>query len=290
MDDLTEFLNKSPSETRGTLLDLARRQAAARDSGDLLAQWARDGSVSLSEIDLRMSVALDGLALDAALDYESLLLSPVAPLGSSSVVAPTSQDRALSTTRGTEVVSDPTNVLAIECARRLLVDPSTDVRLCTSHQTLRMQTVGSAPGRTQHFRLFALAEAGRGRPDDGFEVEAVVRQLTTFNRFFDACAPRGFTFPNRRAIVRTAPTRTTLGDRISDALRTRLDHVEIVREPLDSDYYGGLRVGFGATDRSGDFQELADLGAFDWVAHLTTNARQRFVASGLGIQLVPALF
>jgi hypothetical protein len=255
-----------------------------------MAQWSHDGTVGVGEVDQRTTVALDALVLDAAGEYEALQLSPVAPLGVTSVVAPTSQDRVLTSTRGTEVVSDPTNVLALESARRLASDPDREVRLCTSHQTLRMQPVGDEPGRTRHFRLFAMSDAGRGRPDDGFEVAAVTRQLEAFDRFFDACAARGHEFPGRRAIIRTAPERDVLGDRIASALSERLGHAELVREPLESEYYGGLRVGFGAHASSGEFVELADLGAFDWVAQLTHDARQRFVASGLGIQLVPLLF
>lgn len=290
MSDLDEFLGRSPSQTRGTLLELARRQTAAREPRDLMAQWQRDGSVAPGEVDQRTTVALDALVLDAAEGYEARVLSPVAPLGATSVVAPTSQDRVLSTTRATEVVSDPTNVLALESAHRLAADPDLDVRLCTSHQSLRMQPVDDAPGRTRHFRLFAMSDAGRGRADDGFEVAAVVRQLTTFDRFFDACAARGHELPDRRAIIRTSAASQVLGDRVTAALNERLPHVELVREPLESDYYHGLRVGFGARDRSGEFVELGDLGVFDWVARLTHDARQRFVASGLGIQLVPLLF
>ena len=103
-----------------------------------MPQWAS------SPVDLRTSVAYDALALDAAEGYEGLLLSPVTPLGSTSVLAPTSQDRTLSTIRASEVVSDPTNVLALESGRRLLADPSAHVRLCTTHQVLRMQPTGRA--------------------------------------------------------------------------------------------------------------------------------------------------
>ena len=76
-----------------------------------------------------------------------------------------------------EVVSDPTNPLALEAAGRLRRDPGTTVRLATLHQTLRMQPVPAGAGFTRHFRLFALADAGRARGDDAFETEAVVAHL-----------------------------------------------------------------------------------------------------------------
>ncbi|MGH3706187.1 MAG: hypothetical protein ACRDT9_16240, partial [Agromyces sp.] len=244
-----------------------------------------------SPIDQRLACTLDRLALDSAPEFDALLLSPVTPLGTGSVVAPTSQDRAVSTIRSTEVVSDPTNVLALESAKRL-ADGAAEVRLATVHQTLRAQPVAGADGiRTQHFRLLALSEAGRGLPDDGFEVRAVVRQLAVFDRVFDACeAELGVELPHRRAVVRVGSRAEPLAARVSTALSERLPHVQLETEALDSTYYHGLRVGFGARDRSGAFVEIADLGRFDWVARLVGDRRLRFVSSGLGMQLLPFLF
>jgi hypothetical protein len=117
-------------------------------------------------LDQRTVHRLDGLALEAADQFEALQLSPVAPLGSCSVVAPTSQDRTLSSVRGTEVVSDPTNVLALECVRRLPEQPASHVHLCTIHQVLRVHALPPNTGFSRHFRLFALA-GGRSRPRRG---------------------------------------------------------------------------------------------------------------------------
>lgn len=286
------YADGSPSETRGELLGLVRRQADSRRPVDLLAQYRRDGFVMPSMLDQRMANTLDGLGLEAAEGFEAVLLSPVAPLGTNSVVAPTSQDRTLSTTRGSEVVSDPTNVLALECAARLLAAPQPVVRLATVHQTLRAQSVTNPDGaRSQHFRLLALAEAGAGLPDDGFEVQAVARQLRAYDRLFDLCAgTMPVQFPGRRAIIRVDERGQALAERIAARLAEAVPHVELTTEPLESKYYAGLRVGFGATGRSGEFVEIADLGRFDWVAQLTSDRRNRFVASGFGIQLVPLLF
>jgi hypothetical protein len=288
--DLSELLALSPSESRGLLMGLARAQVARRSPRDVLAQWSRDATVRPSSVDLRMTVRFDALALEAAVGYDALLLSPVAPLGVNAVVAPTSEDRTLATTRGSEVVSDPTNVLAVESARRLVLDPEAEVRLCTSHQILRMQQAPTTKGRSQHFRLFALSDAGRGRPDHDFEVSAVLRQIGVYSKLLDSCEPLGLTFPDRAVILRASVDRQVLGDRIAEALASSHPALRVHREPLVSVYYGGLRVGFGAVDRAGEFQEIVDLGAFDWVAQYVNDARQRFVASAIGIQLLALLF
>jgi hypothetical protein len=288
--DLSDLLALSPSESRGLLMGLARAQVARRSPRDVLAQWSRDATVRPSSVDLRTTVRFDALALEAAVGYDALLLSPVAPLGINAVVAPTSEDRTLATTRGSEVVSDPTNVLAVESARHLVLDPEAEVHLCTSHQILRMQQAPTTEGRSQHFRLFALSDAGRGRPDHDFEVHAVLRQIGVYSKLLDSCEDLGLTFPDRAVILRTSADRQVLGDRIAEALRSSHPTLQVHQEPLVSAYYGGLRVGFGAADRTGEFQEVVDLGAFDWVAQYLSDARQRFVASAIGIQLLALLF
>jgi hypothetical protein len=53
-------------------------------------------------------------------------LSPVTPLGTCGVVGPVSQNRVVSTVRGTEVVSDSTNALAVEAATRRRDRPKVD--------------------------------------------------------------------------------------------------------------------------------------------------------------------
>jgi len=291
MDEQTRKRRATPSDRRGELLAGARDEAARRRPADLLARWSTDATVGPSPVDLRTSVAYDALALDAAEAYEGLLLSPVTPLGSTSVLAPTSQDRTLSTIRATEVVSDPTNVLALECGRRLRVDPSAHVRLCTTHQVLRMQPTGREPGRTQHFRLFVMADAGPGLADDGFEVAAVVAQLEAYRRILDTAGlTHAVHWERPAAIVRSDGTSPALADRVVAALRAAQPDVEVRTEQLVSDYYHGLRVGYGVHTRSGDFVEIVDLGLFDWVAQLTGSRRHRFVASAIGIQLLALLF
>ncbi|MEZ4384519.1 MAG: hypothetical protein R3A79_24535 [Nannocystaceae bacterium] len=289
-DALRELFDRPPSATTPALLELCAQQARGRRPAALVEQRRRDRFVEPSSLDLRLAHALDGLALAAARDYEALLLSPVAPLGSCSVVAPTAQDRTLSALRGTEVVSDPTNVLAIECAHRMRSAGPKPLRLCTIHQVLRAQPVPPVPGFSRHFRLFALADAGRSGAADGFEVDAVVRQLGVYDRLFDAAAALGCAFPERRAVVHATAETATLGDRVAAALRERAPVIAVERAELDSPYYAGLRVLFGAARPDGAFAPIVDVGRFDWLAALAANRKLRYVASGCGLQLLPTLF
>src|SRR5262249_30965104 len=107
------------SELQSMLLEVMRRRAAARTPAEVLAQDRRDRVTRPAPVDQRVAIAIDGHLLAAADGFEALELSPVAPLGVCSTMAPTDQHRVLSALRGTEVSSDPTNVLALECAIRM---------------------------------------------------------------------------------------------------------------------------------------------------------------------------
>jgi hypothetical protein len=281
--------DRKPSELLPVLLEVARRLSARRRPTDLLDQRARDAFVTPSALDLRVALQFDALALSVAADFEALLLSPLAPLGACAVVSPTTQDRSVTTSRTTEVVSDPTNVLAIECARRMLAGER-HVRLCTVHQVVRPQRYAPRSGHSQHFRLFALAEAGAARAENGFEVEAITGHARLFVRLLDGAAGLGCTVRGRRAKLLVAADAAVLGDRVYASLGAALPGLPIEVVPFTSGYYDGIRLLVGAEAPSGEWYELGDVGLFDWMAKLTSNRRMRFVAAGLGIQLLPLLF
>src|SRR5262245_30325453 len=107
------------SELWSLLLGVLEQRARAKTPAALLEQWGRDRFVQPSAIDQRTLNELDTQLLAAAAPFEALELAPLAPLGTCSAMGLTSQNKIVSTVRGTEVVSDPTNVLALECVRRL---------------------------------------------------------------------------------------------------------------------------------------------------------------------------
>lgn len=287
---IEHLANRTPSEVLPALLEVVRRQATRRRPSELVGQYERDGFVRPSAVDLRTTLAFDQVALDVASAFEAVLLAPLAALGVCSVVSPTHQDRAVSTIRGTEVVSDPTNVLALECARRLTVDRNAHVRLCTIHQVVRAQRFAARPGFSQHFRMFALAEAGLAQPEHGFEVTAIVDHVVLFHRLMAAFEPMGCRFAGHRAVLLTSTTKRACSYRIRDRLRDALPELPFVETELESNYYDGVRVMLEVDDLAGNRVPLCDTGLFDWMGKLTSNQRMRFVASGFGLQLVPLMF
>src|SRR5438067_3557863 len=163
----------APSRLWSLLLEVMEARAADRGHAALREQWDRDRFVQPAITDQRTLIEIDRHLLDAAFAFEAIELSPAAPLGVCSLMGRTSQNKVLSALRGTEVVSDPTNVLALECARRLRRlrdDAARTVRLATCHRCVRAQEIPKRPGHAAHFRLFCLATAGREQKDHAFTV------------------------------------------------------------------------------------------------------------------------
>ena len=275
-----------PSRLWSLLLEVADARAASRRPADLVEQWVRDRFVQPALVDQRSLVEVDRHLLAAASGFESIELSPVAPLGVCSLMGHASQNKVLTALRGTEVVSDPTNVMALECARRLRRHAATVVRLATSHRCVRAQEIPKRPGHTANFRIFCLVSAGLERQNHAFAVEAVAEHITVMLHGLDALERHGFAFPDRRITVLATEERAALGDRIIAMLGRPVD-----RALLEHPYYnGGLRFQVAARSSDGIEIPLIDGGVFDWVAQLTSNRRAVYVASGMGSQLVPLLF
>jgi hypothetical protein len=191
--------------------------------------------------------------------------------------------------RGTEVVSDPTNVLALECARRLREDASREVRLVTCHRCVRAQEIPKRPGHAAHFRMFCLVTAGREQKDHAFVVDALVEQITIHLAALDRLEENGYSFADRRVKIFSIPARDALAARIAGAVGDRAAGAAVTREALDHPYYDGLRFQINVRSPRGEDVFLSDGGAFDWLGKLASNRRLGFVASGMGAQLVAYL-
>ena len=164
--NLVEALSEqlSPTDLQSLLIEVYRRRAEALKPRDLLSQYERNRFVQLAQVGPAAMIAFDRLAFKLLPPgFEAVELAPVTPLGTCSVVSTVSQNVAVPTIRNTEVCSDSTNVLALECARRRREAArsnlrSTDrVKLCTSHRLLRAdradRLLHPASGQSRRTRL-----------------------------------------------------------------------------------------------------------------------------------------
>jgi hypothetical protein len=274
------------TELWSLLLSVLEQRAAQRTPTAVRHQWEHDRFVQPSAVDQRTLNDLDSHLLEAAADFEALELSPVAPLAACSAVALTSQNRVLSTVRGTEVVSDPTNVLALESARRLRAAPDTVVKLATSHRCVRTQELPKRAGFAAHFRMFCLTTAGRERKDHAFVTETIIEHIRTHLTALARLEMHGYQFPERSLTILSTSTRAHIAQRIADAIQD----VPVTLDTLEHRYYDGLRFMINVSGPEGGSIPFIDGGAFGWLRTLGANDRLVFVASAMGSQLAAVLF
>lgn len=134
--------------------------------------------------------------------FESVEVSPICPLGTNSVITNLSQNKIMSTTRGSEVVGDPTTCLILECASRRKKFAKKEetlfkrVDLGTFQRVVRMQPFDKSKGYMQHFNLLGIATAARENKYYDFVSKVMLEHLTIWIDFIDHLNNNGYTFEN----------------------------------------------------------------------------------------------
>jgi hypothetical protein len=299
LEVLTQRL--SQSDVQSLLLEVYRRRAQTLTPRHLLQQYEQNRFVQPAAVDPRQLLEFDRLAHSLLpSSFEVLELSPVCPLGTSSVVAPVHQDNAVTTIRNTEVCSDSTNVLALECARRRRASyrgnsrPEADTNLCASHRLLRPHLPENSAS-FPHFRVFSLCTAGRDRGSYGFETAALREHLDFYLRLLHSAGQAGFGLEAVRTnlTVFDASRYPILEANVLEGLSHRYPDVEFMLDQEQGSgqgYYSGVRFKIYARDRAGTEYFLVDGGFTDWTQQLLSNRKERLLISGMGSERFVSLF
>jgi hypothetical protein len=281
----------APTDLQSVLLEVFRVRARSLRPAEVLSSFETNRFVRPSPVSPTRLLQWDETALShLPTDFEALALSPVTPLGTSSAVASVDQNWAVSTARNTEVVSDPTNVLALECAVRrrelLRADPASTipVHLAASHRLVRAQRYDS-PLSATHFASFVLCSAGRDQPGRLFGLTSIglhIRfYLSALRTFLGQAAPLAVTLTDFSRESRN----DMLEAKLLAPLRLEFGQLRCVVDDGRSagrGYYPGLCFHIYATTPRGQPLELVDGGSVDWMGKLLSNRKERLVISGLG--------
>lgn len=299
--DLVERLSSdvAGSDLHSLLLEVYRRRAGARTPADLIADHERNRFAQPSTLDPLLLLEFDRAAFAALpAGFERVALAPVVPLGASSVVATIDQNVTIATIRNTEVLSDPTNVLALECAvrrralRRAKATAAQRVRLAASHRVARAQKF-DGPLQVAHFALFGLVTAGRDGGGHRFETEALAEHVAFHARLLRD----GLGLAPERIRSAITPLDDALHAWLAadglDALRAVAGgaRVEIDTErPTGRNYYESVCFKFFAVDATGREVELGDGGATPWTRRLLSDRKERLMISGIGSERACTVF
>lgn len=288
----------TPTELQSLLLEVNRRRSRSKTPSRVLTEYDSNRFVApsaVSPIDLAKWDRIAFKSLPSG--FETIELSPIVPLGTCAAVAEVSQDWSVTTVRNTEVISDSTNAMALESAKRrrelLRRDAKSDapVHLAASHRLVRPQALAH-PRHVAHFRLFAMTSAGRDLGDCRFEHASFETHLGCLYR-----ALRSYLGPDvpLRLIALPFGPLARLREPIEgyfEALGSGDTRLETVVDPDHETgvaYYRGLRFRIDTVLPGGDLFNLADGGVVDWTARLLSNRKERFFISGLGSELLVKL-
>jgi hypothetical protein len=289
--DLVEILAEriSPTDLQSLLLEVYRRRAARVSAADLLTRYAENRFTRPSAVD---PVALAALELRAWAGlpegYQAIELSPLCPLGTNSGIATVDQNKVVTTIRNTEVVSDSTNVLALEAAerrRRLRHTPATrlePVRLAASQRQVRAQTFGG-PGSWAHFRLIGLVAAGRDQGSFAFEAREMLSQIAYCATLIRALHPD---WQVDLALTDLAGRAGWLKAAVLDRLAEHLPDATCRMDPdrvSGRGYYVDACWKVFAVLPSDERREMGDGGCTTWSRQLLSDRKERTVIAGLGV-------
>jgi hypothetical protein len=179
------------------------------------------------------------------------------------------------------VVSDSTNVLALECARRRRdprvrrEDPPT--RLAAVHQLLR-------PRDGAHFRLVALCTAGRERGSFTMQTQALREHLRWHVDVIARHAPQS-ALNVTVTDLSGGGRRAVLDEQVLQPLRAEWSTVDVAfddQRQAGRNYYTDVCFAVHAVMPDGSRPSLSDGGFTDWTAHLLADSKERLLISGLG--------
>jgi hypothetical protein len=177
----------------------------------------------------------------------------------------------VTTVRSSEVVSDPTNVLALEAARRRR-STAEPVHLAASHRVLRAQQF--PPGFSAHFLLFALVSSGRDHGSWQTELDFLHLHLQAWTAMIGAVVgDRGF------LISFSTYGDYALADRVRTELGPSYPQLQEDRERRHGlGYYAPLAIRIDRIGPAG-LREIGDGGFVGWTAQLAANAKERCLIS-----------
>lgn len=291
--DLVERLSEqlTGSELNSLLLEVFNKKVSRMSPAELLRQYETNRFVQPSPTDMTglLEKELQILRMLRHHHFQPVELSPVAPLGSCSVVGTADQRKIISALRNTEVLADATNAIALHIAqlrknkKEYINDESW--RFCTAQRHLRAPKV-QGRGLMQHFKIGCLVSSGMDTGNYAFECKNLAEHFSALYHlmeeafdiksiFFKLQSRAGYKNDNQMI------------EKVYEYLKQTLHKVEIKMEnpARPNNYYKGIQFKMVITVNDQQL-EIADGGFVDWTQQLLGNKKERLLISGFGLELL----
>ena len=284
-DILSELRALSNSELNSFLLELFRLKSQDTLPAEIMNQFRNNRFVSPAGTDIIKikEIEIEWLRYAGENNFKTVNLSPLAPFGTCSSVGFVNQNNIVSALRGTEVVSDATNVLALKIADDFtkIEDKKSVLKYATTHRHVRGQYFTN-PNFSAHFTVFCLASGGFDAGNFGFEI----LQLEDHIRILYNLLQRKFA--DEHLLIRFYLKKNS--EYLHSLLKNKEDlfwidkNIEF-KEDFDNHYYKTVQFKIYLRRRELEI-DLADGGDVDWTQKLLGNKKHRLFISGIGIELM----
>lgn len=285
----------SGTELNSLLLEVFNQSVSTLTPPQLLNLYQLNRFVKPSDlpvIELK-HMELDLYEIFQQFSFQPLELSPVAAFGSCSVVAPADQKKILSALRGTEVLADATNSLALhicDLKQRKVWTPDEaghKIRFSTIQRHIRTQQI-SGKGFTPHFKIGCLVTAGYDTGSFTFEKESLCEHIEVMKalylgyykvedlRFRFLCRKSGY--PEAQELARQV--KGFVLQQHPDIIIDLIDHPE-----KEIGYYKGIQYKVDIRV-NGKSYEIGDGGFVDWTQQMLQNRKERMLSTGIGFDFM----
>lgn len=191
VDASSKLSSLKDTSFQSLILDVLEKRALSHDVKEINKDLRENPFVSKCDVDQKTFLRFDSLAYDLLPDnYQSLELSPLEPFAVNQYLGWISQKRIFSTTRNSEVISDPTMALSLHAAQQRIdlikkngANPDI-VSLATSHRVIRQETP-KKKWYTTHFRNFTIVSAWRDKGSETFEKQQLTEHFSYFIDLLD---------------------------------------------------------------------------------------------------------
>ncbi|WP_291536934.1 hypothetical protein [Bacteroides sp.] len=289
LNEIVDILSDklSGSELNSLLLEVFDRRTTKETPSSLLSKYSKNKLAKPAQLDFLefKEEELECCKIIANNNYELIELSPVAQLGTSSVMATVNQKKVLTALRNTEVQSDPTNAIALHYASLKKSNELSEKTYNFGNVSRVIRTqVFSNPNFTPHFPLLCLISCGMDTGSFEFErtelhkhlaiTQKVCKEVFGFeNIFFEIIPCKGYDEKSQ-----------LVSDTFFYTKNSGLD-IRIANSDSHNNYYYGIRIK-AKIIIDGVEHEIGDGGLLNWTQNLLANKKERMLTMGIGIQLL----
>ncbi|MFC6331976.1 hypothetical protein ACFP56_05020 [Paenibacillus septentrionalis] len=283
---LTEQISSSDLNT--LLLKVFNEKVRKSSPNDLLKRYAENRFVHPSKVNLLQlkQLEMDILKIALGKGVSPIQLSPVAPIGCTSIVGTVDQNKVISALRGTEVVSDATNLIALHIAELIKHHkPLREdyLRYCTTHRHVRAQYFGDAPGMLAHFHLFCMVAAGVDRGSYDFEKQSLWEHIEIYRNIFKSLFNSKIeVIISERGGYKDSAGLVTRITEYGESLELKDVVISIGSPQKENQYYQGLQFTIKTVIGDEEYY-IGDGGFVNWTQKMLGTKKERLLISAIGL-------